>query len=447
MKLATHRISWDLFSTLARGGGGPTAIEQLRAARRSKNLALIRALVHLASVAGHPEASLARVAYRALSLIQQQAPRAVETMLDYPSVGVWAVRTTLALLNGESARARPSRLATIAASAAVRGRAVISIELPPVEPGRRTIALPSLGTIRLPGSARAPALLTSRADGAALSVGDDLMPIPSDPHRDSWPWYGIRRISTEFQGLKMEVLLDPSCCYSLPEPITVCLPETIRRDAYAWAARLGEGWELLVRGHPDVAAEVAATTKVLVPLSPSLTGQISATFRDAFGCMAMSLPADAQVTALTLAHEIQHNKLAALMDLFPLVTDTSDTYFYAPWRDDPRPLHGLLHGFYAYVGVTNFWRRQYDYEDRPDEKFHAQIEFARWRAGVRQVASVLLGTGKLTPTGERFIAITNALLDEWCQARIPEEAAARAEWIAGQHRQHWNQANGQSGRP
>ncbi|MCA1673141.1 MAG: hypothetical protein LC799_13390, partial [Actinobacteria bacterium] len=321
MKIVTHHISRDMFLTLARGGGGMSAVHRLRDVRRSKNLALVRCLVHSATNTGHPEAPLAREAYRALSAVQQHAPQVVKAMLEYPSVGAWIVRTTLALTRGEPTQASPGQLATIAASAAIRGGATISVELPAVEPTQRTLALPSLGTICVPGSARAPVQLISRADGAALIAGDDTVPIPSDPHQDSWCWSGIRKISAECQNLRMEVLMDVECCYGLPEPITACSQETIRQHADTWAARLAEGWELLVRKHPEVAAEVAATTTVLVPLTPSPAGQISATFSDAFGCMAMSLPADARVTAVTIAHEIQHNKLAALMDLFPLVAE------------------------------------------------------------------------------------------------------------------------------
>ncbi len=51
------------------------------------------------------------------------------------------------------------------------------------------------------------------------------------------------------------------------------------------------------------------------------------------------------------------------MHLVPLVRyDRTETY-YAPWRPDPRPAHGLLQGAYAYLGVTEFWQRQHPYED------------------------------------------------------------------------------------
>lgn len=442
MTLTTHRMSSDMFSALASGGGGAAAVRQLQVGRRSKNLMLIRFLVHLATASGHPEATLARDAYRSLSLIQTHAPRAVETMLDYPSVGVWAVLTSISLMRGDLAQAQPGRLAAVAAAAAVRGAVDITIELPAVDVARPTIALPSLGTACVPGAAHAPVQLLSRADGAILMVGADVVTIPLDPHRDSLCWLGIRRISAECRGVRIDLLLDHSDCYPVPETIVAREQVIVRREVDAWTERVAAGWEVLVHLHPDVAAEVAAAITVLVPLSRSHSGQTSVTFRDAFGCVAMSLPANGIIAALTLAHEVQHIKLNALMDLFPLVEETPDIRFYAPWRDDPRPLLGLLHGLYAHMGVTAFWRRQRHHENRVDEVQRAQIEFARWREASRHVARILMNTGKLTLTGERFVTITKAVLDGWCRDRVPDEAAARAELLAAQHRQRWHMING-----
>src|SRR5581483_603165 len=60
--------------------------------------------------------------------------------------------------------------------------------------------------------------------------------------------------------------------------------------------------------------------------------------------------------AVTLAHELQHLKLGALLDIVTLALPDDGRRYYAPWRDDPRPLGGLLQGAYAYFGVSGFWR-------------------------------------------------------------------------------------------
>ena len=60
--------------------------------------------------------------------------------------------------------------------------------------------------------------------------------------------------------------------------------------------------------------------------------------------------------AVTLVHEFQHIKLGGLLHLAPLHDREPTRRLYAPWRDDPRPLGGLLQGVYAFTGVTDFWR-------------------------------------------------------------------------------------------
>jgi HEXXH motif-containing protein len=46
-------------------------------------------------------------------------------------------------------------------------------------------------------------------------------------------------------------------------------------------------------------------------------------------------------------HEVQHLKLAALLDIVTLTMPGEHDRYYAPWRDDPRPLSGLLQGTYG----------------------------------------------------------------------------------------------------
>ena len=55
---------------------------------------------------------------------------------------------------------------------------------------------------------------------------------------------------------------------------------------------------------------------------------------------------------MTLTHELQHTKLNAVMYLFELLEPVAGERFYAPWRDDPRPLGGFLQGIYAFFGIA-----------------------------------------------------------------------------------------------
>ena len=120
---------------------------------------------------------------------------------------------------------------------------------------------------------------------------------------------------------------------------------------------------------------------VVVPYRRTGTGgQVSSSSPETFGAIAMSPPPDPLTCAVTLAHETQHLKLFALLDIVALTLPDDGRRYYAPWREDPRPVSGLLQGAYAFLGVSGFWRTQREIADGA-ARLEADTEFARWRAG------------------------------------------------------------------
>ncbi len=73
-----------------------------------------------------------------------------------------------------------------------------------------------------------------------------------------------------------------------------------------------------------------------------------------------------------------------------------------PWREDPRPVEGALHGTYAFLALTHLRRSQ-------GRASHA--EYLRLRSWVGSVAEALSATGALTRDGERFVGGMAAALD------------------------------------
>ena len=72
--------------------------------------------------------------------------------------------------------------------------------------------------------------------------------------------------------------------------------------------------------------------------------------------MAVALSDDPASLGELLVHEMQHVKLAALADQFDLFDRADGRLFPVPWRRDPRPIYGLLHGTYAHLAVAELWR-------------------------------------------------------------------------------------------
>lgn len=200
-----------------------------------------------------------------------------------------------------------------------------------------------------------------------------------------------------------------------------------------WRTCLSGAWTILVRRHRPAAGILAAVLRVIVPVRPDPSaGGISSTSAEAFGAVAMSAPAGPEALAAALVHETQHSLLNATHLLFDLV-EPDGPAGYSPWRDDPRPAFGVLHGAYAYLAVTRFHRS----EPGPMSAF----EFARRRAAVAEAAAGLLGGGELTRAGTRFVT---ALLDEvrpWQDEPVDPEIQRLADLANDDHRVRWRLRN------
>ncbi len=58
----------------------------------------------------------------------------------------------------------------------------------------------------------------------------------------------------------------------------------------------------------------------------------------------------------SIIHEAMHLKLTLLEKALPLVKEGTLETFYSPWRDEERPIRGVLHGIYVFKGVLDFYR-------------------------------------------------------------------------------------------
>ena len=208
-----------------------------------------------------------------------------------------------------------------------------------------------------------------------------------------------------------------------------------------FSVALQQAWPLLESGHPDVAAEVTQAVTVIVPLVTARGGHISSSSSATFGAVALSEPPDPYTCAVTFAHEMQHLKLSALLDVVALTLPDDGRRYYAPWRDDPRPIGGLLQGAYAFLGVSGFWRRQRQLA-HGDVRLRAETEFFRWREASARVVETLRSSGRLTPAGVAFISGMAKTLDTWRDEHVLPEAESIARHQAEQHLAGWQSENG-----
>jgi len=429
MKLRYHDKP-KAFDAIAAGGGGTDAIRELARSQYSKHLLLLRGVLQAAEAVGDAQARPAREGYDLLAAVQNYDPFVAEATIRYPSVGAWAQRTLRALqANVAEPGARPAGLCAVAAAAAVRAGMAAEAEVPPIA---GTVVLPSLGAAVVDGST---AIVRSSVGAADVRSAHGRVEIPPDPHHDGPGWLGLRRIHVgEFSATLDD--LDPFRMPAVPG----LAPRLNPREAAAWTRAIERGWRLLAANHPSVAAEVAAAIAVIVPLGGAVHGQDSSSSRETFAAIALSQPPDPYTCAVTFAHEVQHLKLCALLDVVDLTHPDDGRRFYAPWRPDPRPIDGLLQGAYAYLGVSGFWRTERHLTAGP-MRMRANREFALWRAGVARVIDTLQESGRLTAAGRDFVQGMSKTVSAWQHESVPAEAGAAAYRQAESHLSRWESDN------
>ncbi|MGA4996098.1 HEXXH motif domain-containing protein [Nonomuraea bangladeshensis] len=431
MRLTPLLLPKKVFAELASGGGGRDAVGRLWAAQDGKRLLLLRGVRDLAT----EDVERVRRAYDLLADLQEAAPEVVRAVLRYPTVGSWGLRTLQALA-GEAPPAAwqdPAVMASLAAVAAIRAGRAATVEVPVLD---GAVVLPSLGRVVVPGDARTAVVRT--ADGEAeISAGGVTVRVGEDPS-----WEGLRRIRAEHRGVAVEFVVDDVDPGRMPGARR--LEERLSEaDLHRWATTLQPAWEILVERHPLVAEETDAVVKALTPLVGPADGTASATSKLAFGNIGLSTPPDPHSFAVTLAHESQHAKLSGLLDLIPLTRPDDGSRYYAPWREDPRPLGGLLQGAYAHMAIAAFWEVERR-EPHPDELLlRAHTEFVRWREGTDAVIRTLRASGRLTPEGEVFAAGMADVMAAMGAEDVPAEATLRARGSAGRHLAGWRARNGE----
>ncbi|WP_063780672.1 HEXXH motif domain-containing protein [Nonomuraea sp. SBT364] len=427
MEPRPHRLPGDVLSLLAAGGGGAEAVRHLVAAQRSKHRLLVLGVARLASGGGHPGAKAVDHAYDVLADVEKKRPEAVDAVLRHPAVGAWAARTVHTLTGDGAAAHDAAQLGGVAAAAAVRAGVPCRVEAP--APAGR-VTLPSLGQLVLPEAADLVELRV-HADGEVTAGGRRV----AAGEREQPGWEPLARIRTGDGALGLLVDdLDPHRWTSE----TVIDGRLSAAELRAWQACLDAAWRTLTRHHWTIAAELGSIISVLTPIRPPDQGMNSASAAGRFGAIAMSTPPDGRWLASTFAHEVQHAKLGAVLDVTDLLAP-DDGRYYAPWRPDPRPLSGLIQGAYAYLGVSGFWRRQRAHET--DLRPH--IEFGRWRESAYEVTGTLLDSGRLNAPGERFVTAMRRTLSAWLTEPVPAAALDAARRESDEHRAAWQARNRQ----
>jgi HEXXH motif-containing protein len=151
----------------------------------------------------------------------------------------------------------------------------------------------------------------------------------------------------------------------------------------------------LVQRHQPAALEHIGEMVQVIAFKPAAAGDYSnISLSDLPGAFVLSALRQPYWMADALIHELLHNRLFFLLDHGEIIEGEGDDMsevgeFYSPWRDDLRPLGGLLHAVYVYIGVCKFWFSVCATDDRGVQRDYAEDQ------AVRAVLDLQIGMAQL----------------------------------------------------
>ncbi|MEV0676150.1 HEXXH motif-containing putative peptide modification protein [Actinosynnema sp. NPDC050436] len=432
--LAGAPLDPELFDRVC---AGPAAGPALRALRDAENALRKQLLLAFDSELRRNDRASAVLpdfdaAWELLLRVEDTHPELVDGIVMFPAVGLWLQRA-IKQLGGEfpdrpADRAGIGVLHAVAAAAAVRAGVDCAIRVPVV---RGVVSLPTVG--------RFDVAVDDGVDFVRLTASGGRTALDHGGTPLAGGFTEVRRHRAEVAGLALDVVFDDADPHraftegtSPPDPVDDA-------EFARWRAQLDEAWSVLVDWHPGYAEELAQGLVSLVPLTRE--GKlVGASCAAAFGAVALSEKATADDLADALVHELQHSKLNALLELGPLHEPDEQRRFYAPWRDDPRPLNGVLHGIYAFASVVEFW---HDRRGRvaPERAAEAEFAFVLRALQVRSAIEDVAATARLTARGRLFLAALSDRLAAREAALTRADRTGPVADLVADHRAHWRVAH------
>ncbi|WP_329375252.1 aKG-HExxH-type peptide beta-hydroxylase [Streptomyces sp. NBC_01483] len=436
------RLGNTAVHALATGNEDRPLIQRLRDQQLAARVLWLRELVGRAetAMAGHPDMLPAVGEVRALLIRADRADSLIvaEVLLD-PSVGRWMSRTLRAL--NDRLVDLPSddlaHLQSVAAAAAVRAGLAFDLRLP-LRDG--FALLPTLGAADLRAGKGTEARLHVREWDTYIARGTRHVPLHGRDHSVPRLWHPVHRVQTAPEAGRFDFVLDDLDPYRVPGGL---LPPTPRRPAEAatWESLIYEAGSQLSGIDRQRADALGAALTALTPRPKESCGMVSSvSSSDAFGGIVVSEPPDGVELAASLVHEFQHLKLHALLDSVPLHDESDEPNgeaFYAPWRDEPRPLPGLFQGVFAFFGVVDYWRRL-TLTAKGDTLRRAQFQLVHWRTQTLEAYTALRSSPRLTGTGRDFVRLMGDTTAAWTEhPAVPGDVMVLAEEAVVAHRTRW----------
>jgi HEXXH motif-containing protein len=165
------------------------------------------------------------------------------------------------------------------------------------------------------------------------------------------------------------------------------------------SASAGSAWDLFMR-------PVNTVTLVCVPGMPDLP-YFSGSTSGIWGAIHMSAPSSAGILGESFTHEAAHFWLHAIEEFGDLASQAwTDQTWVSPWRNDPRPVAGIIHGVYVFSAAACTLAKLTLVDQQRGTKPSADVVGQRaaiLAAQVEDGAREILRSGRATPHGLKVI--------------------------------------------
>jgi HEXXH motif-containing protein len=209
----------------------------------------------------------------------------------------------------------------------------------------------------------------------------------------------------------------------------------------AFVEQLAVACDVLEAASPDAAAFVRSEVEQVIPLRMA-DKHPSFSLSNLPGTIFVGAARSPWPVAEALVHEAAHLRLNHAAEAAPLTIGGRDTVCYSPWRDDPRPVEGVVHGVYAFSLVLGFWleamRNGSSCLDASGRCF-AHARCAELRVQLEDAFSVLRQCC-LAPLADLVASRLAALLSDKVATAISGTEYERARQYASRHRQRMRAA-------
>lgn len=181
------------------------------------------------------------------------------------------------------------------------------------------------------------------------------------------------------------------------------------QPALRWKAALERALALVGTHLPALRGEIEAVLQQVVPVGWHEERHLSASVQEAIGTIYVSLHPNLMTMAEAVIHEVSHNKLAALLELDPLLHNDRAEAHASPVRPDPRPLHGVLLAVHAFLPVAALYAAMIAAGAPGSEHPSFRRRYEAIVAGNHEGAEVLRAHARPTALGGQLLAEIDAL--------------------------------------